>query len=152
MMLFFFFCKSQTMTPPGGSQVDIADVCWGGGLIQLVQAFPAGASLCLLVLLLLLSPLAKAAQQHAFNLLLALFQNILQYDKKERTSCKIYILTNLLKSGRKLLTISKVTSHLFSFYRTKPCHSAEERVHLLVDERLVFVTGQDVNIKGILLG
>lgn len=77
------------MTPPGGSQVDIADVCWGGGLIQLVQAFPAGASLRLLVLLLLLSTLAKAAQQHTFNLLLALFENVLQHDKKERTSCKI---------------------------------------------------------------
>lgn len=69
--------------PSGGSQVDIADVCWGGGLIQLVEAFPAGASLCLLVLLLL-PPLAQAAQQHAFNLLLALLENVLQYDKKRR--------------------------------------------------------------------
>lgn len=62
--------------PSGGSQVDIADVCWGGGLIQLVQAFPAGASLCLLLLLLLLPPLAQAAHQHALDLLLALFENI----------------------------------------------------------------------------
>ena len=44
--------------PSGGSQVDIADVCWGGGLIQLVQAFSAGASLSLLLLLLLLPAFA----------------------------------------------------------------------------------------------
>lgn len=71
------------MTPSGGSQVDIADVCWGGGLIQLVQAFPAGASLCLLLLLLLLPPLTQAAHQHTLDLLLALFENILQFKKRE---------------------------------------------------------------------
>lgn len=46
------------MTPSGGSQVDIADVCRGGGLIQLVQAFPTRASLSLLLLLLLLPSFA----------------------------------------------------------------------------------------------
>lgn len=75
--MMLFFCKSCAMVPSGGSQVDIADVCRGGGLIQLIQAFPAGAPLCLLLLLLLLSPLAQAAHQHALNLLLALFENIL---------------------------------------------------------------------------
>lgn len=74
--------------PSGGSQVDITDVCWGGGLIQLVQAFPAGASLCLLLLLLLLPPLAQAAHQHTLDLLLALFENVLQCNKTGRTSCK----------------------------------------------------------------
>lgn len=74
--------------PSGGSQVDITDVCWGGGLIQLVQAFPAGASMSLLLLLLLLPPFAQAALQHTLNLLLAFFKNILQCDKRGRTSCK----------------------------------------------------------------
>lgn len=87
--------------PSGGSQVDIADICWGGGLIQLVEAFPAGASLCLLVLLLL-PPLAQAAQQHAFNLLLALLENILQYDKKGRLSRKSHI-SKLRQGGTYML-------------------------------------------------
>lgn len=81
MMLFFFlFCfrKSRATPPPGGSQVDIADVCRGGGLILLVHAFSAGAHLRLLVLLLLLPALAEIAQQDALNLLLTLFQNVLR--------------------------------------------------------------------------
>lgn len=44
--------------PSAASQVDIADVCRGGGLIQLVQAFPTRASLSLLLLLLLLPSFA----------------------------------------------------------------------------------------------
>lgn len=51
MKHFFCCCKSCAMMPSGGSQVDIADICRSGGLIQLLQAFPAGASLCLLLLL-----------------------------------------------------------------------------------------------------
>lgn len=75
--------------PSGGSQVDIADVCRGGGLIQLVQTFPTGPSLCLLLLLLLLlPPLAQAAHQHALDLLLTLFENILQCHKRGGKSCK----------------------------------------------------------------
>lgn len=87
-MLFFFcfFCKSL---PSGGSQVDIADICRGGGLIQLVQAFPTGAPLCLLVLLLLLPAFAQTAQQHTFDLLLALFENILNIGKKQRKALLI---------------------------------------------------------------
>lgn len=77
----FFFCrfrKSGATSPSGGSQVDIADVRRGGGLILLVHAFSAGAHLRLLVLLLLLPALAEVAQQHALNLLLTLFENVLQ--------------------------------------------------------------------------
>lgn len=84
---FCFFCKSKTAAPSGGSQVDIADVCRGGGLIQLVQAFPAGAPLCLLVLLLLLPAFAQTAQQHTFDLLLALFENILNIGKRKGRRC-----------------------------------------------------------------
>lgn len=58
---FCFFCKSKTAVPSGGSQVDIADICRGGGLIQLINALPARAPLCLLVLLLLLPALAQTA-------------------------------------------------------------------------------------------
>ena len=65
------------MTPSGVSQVDIADVCGSGGLVHLVQALPAGAPLSLL-LLLLLPALSQAAHQHTLNLLLALFQDVLQ--------------------------------------------------------------------------
>ncbi len=86
--MMFFFCKSCAMMPSGGSQVDIADVCRGGGLIQLVEAFPAGAPLRLLLLLLLLPPLAQAAHQHTLDLLLALFENILQCNKRGRNHCK----------------------------------------------------------------
>lgn len=77
MHFFCFFCKSKTAVPSGGSQVDITDICWGGGLIQLIKALPAGAPLCLLVLLLL-SAFTQTAQQHALDLLLALFEDILQ--------------------------------------------------------------------------
>lgn len=82
--------------PSVGSQVDVADICWGGGLIQLVQAFTAGTSLCLLLLLLLLPPLAQAARQHTLDLLLALFENILRCNKRERerVSCRnIFFIT-----------------------------------------------------------
>lgn len=72
------------MAPSGGSQVDIPDVCRGGGLIQLVQGFSAGASLCLLVLLLLLPAFAQTAQQHTLDLLLALFENILNTGNKQK--------------------------------------------------------------------
>lgn len=81
-----FLCKSCAMMPSGRSQVDIADVCRGGGLIQLVQAFTAGPPLRLLLLLLLLPPLAQAAHQHALDLLLTLFENILQCDTRGRMS------------------------------------------------------------------
>lgn len=83
-MLFFppplssFFVKSAATPPSGGSQVDVADVRRGGGLIQLVHALSAGAHLRLLVLLLLLSALAEVAQQHALNLLLTRFENVLR--------------------------------------------------------------------------
>lgn len=86
--MMLFFCKSCAMMPSGGSQVDIADVCWGGGLIQLIQTFPTGPSLCLLLLLLLLPPLTQAAHQHTLDLLLTLFENILQCNKQGRISCK----------------------------------------------------------------
>lgn len=65
--------------PSSGSQVDITDVCWGGGLIQLFQAFAAGASLRLL---LLLPSLTQAAHQHALDLLLACFENVLQCKRR----------------------------------------------------------------------
>jgi len=97
MMLFFLFCRSCAIAPSGGSQVDIPDVCRGGGLIQLVQAFPAGASLRLrLRLRLLLPALAQAAHQHALNLLLALFENVLQEEDTLSIYMYIYIFTHIL--------------------------------------------------------
>lgn len=82
MHFFCFFCKSKTAVFSGGSQVDITDVCWGGGLIQLIKTLPAGAPQCLLVLLLLLSAFAQTAQQHALDLFLALFEDILQQEQE----------------------------------------------------------------------
>lgn len=88
MMLFVVVVggkkKSCAMTPSGGSQVDIADVCRGGGLVQLVETFSTGTPLCLLLLLLLLSALTQAADQHALDLFLTLFKNILQRKKKKK--------------------------------------------------------------------
>lgn len=86
---FFFFkcCISCATAPSGASQVDIADICWCGGLVQLVQAFPTGTSVSLLLLLLLLlPPFTQAALQNALDLLLALLQNVLPRKIKEKVT------------------------------------------------------------------
>lgn len=67
-----------------GSQVDVANIRWGAGLIQLVHGLTAGATLdLLLLLLLLLPPLAQAAHQNPLNLLLTLLQTVLQHTTKQ---------------------------------------------------------------------
>lgn len=112
--MMLFFCKSRATTPSGGSQVDIADICWGGGLIQLVEAFSAGPPLCLLVLLLLLPALTEAAQQHTFNLLLALFENILQCDERHAVN-NTRILTYEKPAGFFFATLNQFSRMLNRF-------------------------------------